>query len=122
MGFVVFSISEVRKVPAATILATLPAPNPGVVSSFVTVTETTSTGTVLAPATFTVTPPAAPAANGGTFTFTSGLGSTLNATQVDTNAAGLQSPPTVTPPYLVTNPAPPAPSGPIAFVVTGTVP
>lgn len=100
----------------AHVQGTLPAPNPGVVSSLVTIVETNAGGTVLPSVNFTVVAPTL------TFDFGAGVGSTINATQVDMNASGLQSAPTVTPPFVVNSPVLPPPSGPINFVVLGVGP
>ena len=99
----------------ATIKGTLPAPVPaGVVSSVVTVIETLADGTAQPSTDFPVSYP------DGTFTFSASVGSTLSASQVDLNSAGVAGPPFVTT-YVVPSPTPPAtpaaPVGPIVFEV-----
>ncbi len=113
---VLFSVTKVLNVPTANVTGTLSAgsPPPGG-SSQISIVETLADGTVLSAATYNVASPA------NSFSFTAGIGSKLDATQVDVNAAGISSPPTVTPTFTVTNPAPPAP-GPISFEVTGINP
>lgn len=104
--------------PTAQVTGTLPTPPAGVVSSTVTIVETLEDGTVLAPAAYTLIVPLL------TFTFSAGVNSVLNASQVDTNAAG-SGPATVTPPFTVTPPLPPlplAPAGPIQFTVDAVNP
>jgi hypothetical protein len=114
-----FTIERVLNVPTATIKMTVATPPAGIASSQVSVVETLADGTVLSPAnyTFDYTVPAPVLSQ----TFTSGLGSTLVATQVDTNAGGFQSPPTVNPPFVVANPQPPAPA-PLTLEVVGINP
>ena len=80
-------------------------------TSQISIVETPAGSTTpMSPAVYTVTAPAS------SFTFTSGIGSTLVATQTDVSASGISSPPVVNPPYIVNNPAPPAP-GLITFAV-----
>lgn len=102
--------------PSATVTAVIKTPQTGVVKSLVTVTETLSDGTALTPASYELN-----SANSWSTTFTSALGSVLNAIQVDVNAGGFQSPPAIVPPFTVTNPAPDAPTGDavVGFSVTG---
>ncbi len=113
---VTFTITKVSNMPTANILGTLSAGSPPAGGkSSISVVETAADGTVLSPAVYAVAAPAT------TFAFTAGIGSKLDATQTDFSAGGIASPPTVTPTFLVVNPAPPAP-GPITFSVAGINP
>ena len=104
--------------PTAQIVATIKTPQAGAVKSKVTVTETLASGQALTPTDYTLdgttTPP-------WTANFTAGLGSTLNATQVDVDASGVSSPPATVPPFVVAAPALPAPTGDavVGFSVAG---
>ena len=107
--------------PTAQITATIKTPQPGSVKSTVTVTEVLGDGTSLTPTTYelnaTTTPP-------WTAAFTAGLGSTLKAVQVDFNASGVGSSPSIIPDFVVTSPALPAPTGDAlaAFAVGAVTP
>jgi hypothetical protein len=109
---IVFTITKVLDMPTAQVTGTLASGSPPAGgSSSISIIETPAGGTPLAPAVYTVASPT------NSFSFTAGVGSTLVATQTDTNAAGIAGPPTVNPPFPVSNPAPPAP-GLITFAVT----
>lgn len=113
------TIERILNMPTATIKMTVATPPTGIVSSQVSVVETLADGTALAPASYTFDYTVATPVLSQTFT--AGLGSTLVATQVDTNKAGFTSPPTVNPPFPVSNPAPAAPA-PLTLEVVGINP